>query len=103
MADLTTTRRLTAALSPQAPALHDEIATRALSSGADLVAGIGDFVAPLSARGTGRDRVITASDVPELWESLRPRLPRNAIVMLKASRGVRLERLVPLLQEWSVR
>jgi hypothetical protein len=46
-------------------------------------------------------RVITAPDVPELWELLASRLPRNAIVMLKASRGVRLERLVPLLQEWS--
>ncbi len=90
-------------LGPQAPALHEEIATRALSSGVDLVAGIGDFVPPLSAGTRGRDRVITAPDVPELWESLRPRLPRNAIVMLKASRGVKLERLVPLLQEWSVR
>lgn len=87
-------------LGPQSPALHDEIAGRALSSGADLVAGIGDFVPPLAARG-GASRVITAPDVPELWESLRTRLPRNAIVMLKASRGVRLERLVPLLQEWS--
>jgi UDP-N-acetylmuramoyl-tripeptide--D-alanyl-D-alanine ligase len=45
--------------------------------------------------------VLTAPDVPELWELLRPRLPRNAIVMLKASRSVRLERLVPLLQDWS--
>ena len=88
-------------LGPQAPALHDEIAARALSSGVDVVAGIGDFVSPLSARAATGKEVLTAPDVPELWESLRPRLPRNAIVMLKASRGVRLERLVPLLQEWS--
>ena len=87
-------------LGPQAPALHDEIAARALSSGADLVAGIGDFVPALSSRNAS-DRVITAPDVPELWKSLEPRLPRTAIVMLKASRGVRLERLVPLLQEFS--
>jgi UDP-N-acetylmuramoyl-tripeptide--D-alanyl-D-alanine ligase len=90
-------------LGPQAPALHEEIATRALSSGADLVAGIGEFVAPLTARAAAGNRVITAPDVPELWSLLAPRLPRDAIVMLKASRGVRLERLVPLLQEWSVR
>ena len=88
-------------LGPQSPALHEEIAGRALSSGAVLVAGIGDFVAPLSARSDARDRVLTAPDVPELWQSLASRLPRDAIVMLKASRGVRLERLVPLLQEWS--
>ncbi len=88
-------------LGPQAPALHAEIADRALSSGASIVAGIGDFVAPLTARGDAAARVITAPDVPELWESLASRLPRNAIVMLKASRGVRLERLVPLLEAWS--
>jgi UDP-N-acetylmuramoyl-tripeptide--D-alanyl-D-alanine ligase len=86
-------------LGPQAAALHAEIAERALSSGAVLVAGVGDFVAPLSARRDGR--VVTAPDVPELWEALKPRLPRDAIVMLKASRGVRLERLVPMLQDWS--
>jgi UDP-N-acetylmuramoyl-tripeptide--D-alanyl-D-alanine ligase len=88
-------------LGPQAPALHEEIAAKALSSGAAIVAGIGDFVAPLSARADARDRVITAPDVPELWEALAPRLSRNAIVMLKASRGVRLERLVPLIQGWA--
>jgi UDP-N-acetylmuramoyl-tripeptide--D-alanyl-D-alanine ligase len=86
-------------LGPQAPTLHAEIAGRALSSGAAIVAGIGEFVEPLVAK---RDeRVITAPDVPELWELLASRLPRDAIVMLKASRGVRLERLVPLLEQWS--
>ena len=88
-------------LGPQAPMLHEEIAAKALASGATIVAGIGDFVAPLAARGDARDRVITAPDVPELWEVLAPRLSRNAIVMLKASRGVRLERLVPLIQSWA--
>jgi UDP-N-acetylmuramoyl-tripeptide--D-alanyl-D-alanine ligase len=86
-------------LGPQAPALHAEIAERALSSGASIVAGIGDFVEPLAARRD--DRVITAPDVPDLWELLASRLPRNAIVMLKASRGVKLERLVPMLEQWS--
>jgi UDP-N-acetylmuramoyl-tripeptide--D-alanyl-D-alanine ligase len=86
-------------LGPQAPALHAEIARRALSSGAMIVAGIGEFVEPLVAKHD--ERVITAPDVPELWELLASRLPRDAIVMLKASRGVKLERLVPMLQEWS--
>jgi UDP-N-acetylmuramoyl-tripeptide--D-alanyl-D-alanine ligase len=86
-------------LGPQAAALHEEIAARALSSGASIVAGIGEFVAPLSARSDGR--VIVAPDVPELWPLLAARLPPNAIVMLKASRGVKLERLVPLLEQWS--
>ena len=85
----------------QAPALLEVFAARALSSGVDVVAGIGEFVAPLSAGASRGKQVVTAADVPELWEVLAPRLPRNAIVMLKASRGVRLERLVPLLEEWS--
>lgn len=88
-------------LGPQAPSLHEEIATRALASRATLVAGVGEFAGPLSAARAPADRVVTAADVPDLWASLAPRLPRNAIVLLKASRGVRLERLVPLLQEWS--
>ena len=88
-------------LGPQAPALHAEIAARALSSGVAIVAGIGDFVAPLSARTDARDRVVSAPDVPELWAALALRLPKNAIVLLKASRGVRLERLVPLMRDWS--
>jgi UDP-N-acetylmuramoyl-tripeptide--D-alanyl-D-alanine ligase len=90
-------------LGPQGGALHEDIARRAIASRADLVAGIGEFRAPLDASGDGTDRVVTADDVPELWERLRPRLPANAIVMLKASRGTRLERLVPLLSEWSGR
>lgn len=84
-------------LGPQGPALHAEIAALALSSGADLVAGIGEFAGPLRSHGPA-GRVVTALDVPELWEQLGPRLPAGAIVLLKASRGVRLERLVPLLQ-----
>ncbi|HEX9565957.1 MAG TPA: UDP-N-acetylmuramoyl-tripeptide--D-alanyl-D-alanine ligase [Gemmatimonadaceae bacterium] len=88
-------------LGPQAPMLHEEIARRALASGADLIAGIGDFAAPLEASPAPRDRIVTAPDVPELWSLLAPRLPRNAIVLIKASRGVRLERLVPLLVSWS--
>lgn len=83
------------------PALHEEIARRALASRAALIAGIGDFVAPLRAAAPGANgRVITAPDVDELWPRLEPHLPRNAIVMLKASRGVRLERIVPLLENF---
>lgn len=88
-------------LGPQSAALHEEIAARALSSRASIVAGIGEFVAPLAARSEASDRVVTATDVPELWAALAPRLPKDAIVLLKASRGVRLERLVPLIQGWA--
>ena len=51
--------------------------------------------------GKGDVRVVVAADVDALWERLRPRLPSDAIILLKGSRGMRLERLVPKLREFA--
>jgi UDP-N-acetylmuramoyl-tripeptide--D-alanyl-D-alanine ligase len=88
-------------LGPSADALHAEIAARALSGGADIVAGIGAFAPALEAAAGGDPRVVTAPDVDELWPRLAPRLDPDAVILLKASRGVRLERLVPHLTDWA--
>jgi UDP-N-acetylmuramoyl-tripeptide--D-alanyl-D-alanine ligase len=45
--------------------------------------------------------VVAAPDIDELWQALSPRLARDAVILLKASRGVRLERLVPHLTAWA--
>ena len=79
---------------------HADIAGLALASGADIVAGIGEFAPALEKQDQG-DRVITAADVEDLWPRLQARLQRNAIILLKASRGVQLERLVPHLTTWA--
>jgi UDP-N-acetylmuramoyl-tripeptide--D-alanyl-D-alanine ligase len=79
---------------------HADIAGLALASGADIVAGIGEF-APALEKQNERERVITAPDVEDLWPQLQARLQRNAIILLKASRGVQLERLVPHLITWA--
>jgi UDP-N-acetylmuramoyl-tripeptide--D-alanyl-D-alanine ligase len=79
---------------------HADIAGLALASGADIVAGIGAFAPALEKQNDGK-RVITARDVDDLWPRLQERLERNAIVLLKASRGVQLERLVPHLTTWA--
>ncbi|HEY3114399.1 MAG TPA: UDP-N-acetylmuramoyl-tripeptide--D-alanyl-D-alanine ligase [Gemmatimonadaceae bacterium] len=79
---------------------HADIADLALASGADIVAGIGEFAPALEKQDQG-DRVITAPDVEDLWPRLQARLQRNAIILLKASRGVQLERLVPHLTTWA--
>jgi UDP-N-acetylmuramoyl-tripeptide--D-alanyl-D-alanine ligase len=79
---------------------HADIAGLALASGADIVAGIGEF-APALEKHKERDRVITAPDVEDLWPRLQARLQRDAIILLKASRGVQLERLVPHLTTWA--
>jgi UDP-N-acetylmuramoyl-tripeptide--D-alanyl-D-alanine ligase len=81
--------------------LHRDIAHTALASGADLVAGIGEFQAALVAEGAGDPRVITAGDVEDLWPVLQTRLQPDAAILLKASRGVRLERLLPHLSAWA--
>lgn len=80
---------------------HREVAEVALASGADVIAGIGEFAAALQAAAPGDARVIVATDVEDLWPQLAPRLARDAAILLKGSRGVRLERLVPLLTTWA--
>jgi UDP-N-acetylmuramoyl-tripeptide--D-alanyl-D-alanine ligase len=88
-------------LGPTAPELHLDVARRALAAPFDVVAGIGDLGAALRAIAQGDERVITAGDVDDLWPCLEPRLKPDAVILIKASRGVRLERLVPYLTAWA--
>jgi UDP-N-acetylmuramoyl-tripeptide--D-alanyl-D-alanine ligase len=88
-------------LGPASAKLHAEIAELALRSGADVVAGIGDFAAPLESADAGGVQVVTGADVDDLWPKLQSRLKADAIILLKASRGVELERLVPHLTSWA--
>ena len=81
------------------PALHDEIAHLALRGPAAIVAGIGEFSRALPAAAPGDSRVVVAPDVPELWHNLVSRLQPDAVILLKGSRGTRLERLIPLIEE----
>lgn len=80
---------------------HDDVSRLALESGADLVAGIGEFAESLRRVRPADDRVVTAGSVEELWPLLSPRLEPDAVILLKASRGVQLERLVPHLTTWA--
>lgn len=88
-------------LGPTSERLHEEIAQLALASGADVVAGIGEFAPALEKVGPGRPEVVTAADVDDLWPKLEGRLKRDSIILLKASRGVQLERIVPHLTTWA--
>jgi len=82
--------------------LHDELARRALDSGVEVVAGVGDFADALHRVAPGDPRVVATRDVESLWPQLAPRLSTDAVVLLKASRGVALERIVPALEQWAV-
>jgi UDP-N-acetylmuramoyl-tripeptide--D-alanyl-D-alanine ligase len=88
-------------LGPQTPRLHDDVARDALADGIDIVAAIGEFAASLGRIASGDPRVITADDVDGLWTKLSSRLEPSAVILLKGSRGMRLERLVEPITRWA--
>jgi UDP-N-acetylmuramoyl-tripeptide--D-alanyl-D-alanine ligase len=88
-------------LGAQTSMLHDDVARAALAAGIEVVAGIGEFASALSRIAAGDSRAVAASDIDALWSTLSSRLASNAVILLKGSRGVRLERLVAPITEWS--
>ena len=80
------------------PALHDEIARLALAGPAQIIAGIGEFARALSNAAPRDARVVTAADALEIWPLVSPRLSADAVILLKGSRGTKLERLIPLIE-----
>ncbi|MBA2685338.1 MAG: UDP-N-acetylmuramoyl-tripeptide--D-alanyl-D-alanine ligase [Gemmatimonadaceae bacterium] len=90
-------------LGAHASRLHEEVARAALASPVEIVAGMGEIGEALRVVGSRDARVVVAADVDELWKALEPRLAPDAVILLKASRGVKLERLVPPLTEWANR
>jgi UDP-N-acetylmuramoyl-tripeptide--D-alanyl-D-alanine ligase len=88
-------------LGAKSEAYHREIAERALNSTAGLVAAVGEFTRAFQQLGGANGRVVLAESAEALWPELAPRLAPDAVVLLKASRGIRLERLVPLIEAWA--
>ena len=88
-------------LGPDAARYHDDIARAAIASPVDVIAGIGDFRDAFHRVAPKDPRVVTAPDVDELWPLLASHLAPDATILLKASRGVRLERLIPYLTDWA--
>ena len=78
--------------------LHHEVADALVALNPDLLAAVGDFVPALErhARALG-DRLVTAADPMALAPILAQRLQGNEMIVLKASRGVALERILPAL------
>jgi UDP-N-acetylmuramoyl-tripeptide--D-alanyl-D-alanine ligase len=88
-------------LGVHAASQHLEIARAALVSRADLIVGVGEFAAAFNVLAPSDPRVLAVAEFDAVWPSLEPRLSRNAVILLKASRGMRLERLVPSLSTWA--
>jgi UDP-N-acetylmuramoyl-tripeptide--D-alanyl-D-alanine ligase len=81
--------------------LHDELARLALDRSIEVVAGVGGFADALRRVANGDPRAVTAADLDELWAALEPRLAPDAVILLKGSRGMQLERLVPAITAWA--
>jgi UDP-N-acetylmuramoyl-tripeptide--D-alanyl-D-alanine ligase len=88
-------------LGAQGPRLHDDVARATVDAGIDVVVAIGEFVAAFGRIAPGDSRVITADDAEQVWPVLSSRLAPDAVILLKGSRGMRLERLVEPISKWA--
>jgi UDP-N-acetylmuramoyl-tripeptide--D-alanyl-D-alanine ligase len=85
-------------LGSESAELHAEVARQLVDLDADLLAAVGDFVEALAPyRARLGERLITAAEPLALAALLRERLQGDEVVVLKASRGVALERILPAL------
>jgi len=85
-------------LGPESAALHADVARGLVELAPDLLGAVGDFVPALApyAAELG-DRFVTAPDPLSLGPLIATRLEGGEVVVLKASRGVALERILPAL------
>lgn len=78
---------------------HRRVARRLLEAGFDPVAATGEFVAAFEALDPGVARVLAADDAEEVGRLLAEVLRGDEAVLVKGSRGARMERAVEVLEE----
>lgn len=82
-------------LGPESDRLHATAAREILDAQPALVGAVGEFVPAFAAAGPVLgDRLVTAADADALGPRLRGALRGNEVVLLKASRGIALERVL---------
>lgn len=86
-------------LGPEAARWHREVGSALRELRPEVLAVVGEFGPALASLGPPPEGVVelTASDPLALAPVLRPHLRGTDLVVLKASRGVALERILPLL------
>lgn len=83
-------------LGESSAAHHTEIATLLVALRPDVLAAVGEFVGALEPfRESLGSRLITAPDAARLAPELAARIEGDELVVLKGSRGVALERVLP--------
>ena len=88
-------------LGEQSVALHRRVAERAAALGLDglVVVSSGDEAAAMAAAAAPLSRLAVVETPEQAVDPLAAWLQRGDVLLLKASRGVALERLIPLLPE----
>ena len=77
---------------------HSEVADDLVALAPELLAAVGEFVPALEPhRAALGDRLLTAPDAVTLGSLLAARLRGDELIVLKASRGTALERILPAL------
>jgi UDP-N-acetylmuramoyl-tripeptide--D-alanyl-D-alanine ligase len=79
--------------------LHDEVLQNALARDLDIVVATGEFAAAVERTGRAEQSLIVADDWRVAYPMMSAHLHGDEVVLLKASRGIALEGMLPLLEE----
>jgi UDP-N-acetylmuramoyl-tripeptide--D-alanyl-D-alanine ligase len=83
-------------LGAQSRELHEQMGRQVLAAQPDLIGAVGEFVPVLERQHLGA-RLVTAPDADGLGRAVAARLKGGELVLLKASRGVQMEKAIPHL------
>jgi UDP-N-acetylmuramoyl-tripeptide--D-alanyl-D-alanine ligase len=87
-------------LGPQSGEIHRDVAADVAARDFDVVVATGEFADAFGPHRTALGpRLITAADPLDAWQPLVAALTGSEVVLLKGSRGVALERLLPRFEE----
>ncbi len=75
--------------------LHTVLLREASALGLDLLVATGEF----AGAAVGGSTILSVADPLEAYDKLRGRLAGDEVLLMKASRGVALERLIPLFED----
>jgi len=83
--------------------MHGHVARDAASRGLELVLFVGDFAQQMKEKfiqaGGKRDQVMACPDNHNAWSRLKSIIQPGDLILLKASRGVRLESLLHAIEQ----
>ena len=80
------------------PGLHAEVLADTVARDIDLIVATGAFADAATRVGLRDERVVTGENWQAAYPLLVERLEGGEIILLKASRGIALERILPRLE-----